>query len=62
MVKPGAPSYDKTTTKILRFMYPLVEDHIVWLPPSSSFLILGLGPAYGRVMVAYNSLFHPSFN
>ncbi|RNA03658.1 hypothetical protein BpHYR1_049308 [Brachionus plicatilis] len=32
----------------------LVEDHIVWLPPPSSFLIQGLGPAYGRVMVAYN--------
>ncbi|RNA09908.1 hypothetical protein BpHYR1_036354 [Brachionus plicatilis] len=54
MVKPAAPSYDKTRTKTLRSMYPLVEDHIVWLPPPSSFLILDLGPAYGRVMVAYN--------
>ncbi|RNA04374.1 hypothetical protein BpHYR1_014145 [Brachionus plicatilis] len=56
MVKPAAPSYDKTRTKTRRYMYPLVEDHIVWLPPPSSFLIQGLGPAYGRVMVAYNSL------
>ncbi|RMZ95116.1 hypothetical protein BpHYR1_010942 [Brachionus plicatilis] len=57
MVKPAAPSYDKTRTKTRRSMYPLIEDHIVWLPPPSSFLILGLGPAYGKVMVAYNTKF-----
>ncbi|RNA09911.1 hypothetical protein BpHYR1_022303, partial [Brachionus plicatilis] len=31
-----------------------IRRRLVWLPPPSSFLILGLGPAYGRVMVAYN--------
>ncbi|RNA35758.1 hypothetical protein BpHYR1_036418 [Brachionus plicatilis] len=39
----------------IQLFFRLVEDHIVWLPPPSSFLILGLGPAYGRVMVAYNT-------
>ncbi|RNA18542.1 hypothetical protein BpHYR1_018179 [Brachionus plicatilis] len=42
---------------ILKFDLELqFTKKLVWLPPPSSFLILGLGPAYGRVMVAFNIL------
>ncbi|RNA38136.1 hypothetical protein BpHYR1_008722 [Brachionus plicatilis] len=54
MVKPAAPSYDKTRTKIRRSMYP--RPHSV--AATTLLSILGLGPAYGGVMMASNSLIH----
>ncbi|RNA43212.1 hypothetical protein BpHYR1_018668 [Brachionus plicatilis] len=60
------PSVLSPNQRRIHFLEPVAkrfkeinQDHIVWLPPPSSFLILGWGPAYGRVMVAYNLINFP---